>query len=223
MKLLSVAGLRAEIGGKEIIREVSFEVGKSELVGLTGENGSGKTSLARVLLGSGELEVGGGSVKLEGKDLFTMKVEERVRVGLYVSWQNPIAVPGVSVFNLCKASYVARGLKIESLVAFRAKLEELLEQVGLPKSYVSRGVNEGMSGGERKRLELMMLLLLKPKLVVLDEIDSGMDEVGRETVVKLVKQMNQEGVAFIIISHYGEFLKRLGIKKILVMEKGRIV
>lgn len=219
MRLL-IRNLTVEVEDKRVIEGASIEVARGEVVGLTGENGSGKTTLAQVLMGSDRVKVLGGEVKFEGSELLSIGAEERVRAGVYVSWQNPVAVFGVSIFNLAKAAYQAKYGTIENLVDFRTEVEELLLKVGLLAEYVKRGVNEGMSGGERKRLELMLMLLLKPKLVVLDEIDSGMDQVGREMTVRLVRELSEEGTSFLVISHYADFLKELGVSRSWQMSAG---
>ena len=222
MKILTIRDLVVSAGGKRIIDGINWEVERGTIVGLTGKNGSGKTTLAQVLMGNEQLRIEKGQVIFEGKDLLTMSADERAKAGIYVSWQQPMAVPGVSIFSLAKAMLMARGEKINNFVEFREYLEELLTKVGLPKDYVKRSVNEGMSGGERKRLELMWALLLSPKLLILDEIDSGLDEEGRRRVGQIVRELRKQGVTVAVISHYREFLRDLGIKQMMVMDKGKI-
>jgi Fe-S cluster assembly ATP-binding protein len=162
------------------------------------------------------------TILFQGKDLLEMSVDERVRAGLYVAWQSPVTIPGVSVFSLCKASYETQGQKLHELVGFKNKLEELAITVGLPKEYIGRNVNEGFSGGERKRLELLQLLLLNPKLVILDEIDSGLDVDGLKMVADVVNKMRATGTTFILITHYKRLLDYVKVDKICVMKDGRI-
>ena len=212
--LLEVTNLEVSVDSKIVLRNFAMKISEGEVVALMGANGSGKTTLAQVLMGNPKFEIRNSKVKFEGKNLLEMTVDERARAGLYSAWQNPIAIPGVSVFSLCKASYEARGNKIEKLIDFKKNLEELAVRVGLTKEYVSRNVNEGFSGGERKRLELLQLLLLKPKLAILDEIDSGLDSDGVKILIKIVMQMKQEGTAFVIITHSKKLAKDMGVDAI---------
>lgn len=215
--LLEIVNLEVSVDSKIVLRDFAMKVSRGQVVALMGANGSGKSSLAMTLMGNSEYRIensGESQVLFEGRDLLKMSVDERSRGGLYVGWQNPITIPGVSVFNLCKSSYEAHGYKIQKLVEFKQKLEELAVKVGLTKEYVSRNVNEGFSGGERKRLELLQLLLLKPKLAILDEIDSGLDSGGVKILIKIVTQMKQAGTAFVIITHSKKLAKEIGVEAI---------
>lgn len=213
--LLEITNLEVSVDSKIVLRDFAMKVSRGQIVALMGANGSGKSSLAMTLLGDARFQTLDSSrAQLEGEDLLKMSTDERARAGLFVAWQNPVAIPGVSVFSLCKASYEARGNKIEKLIDFKKNLEELAVRVGLTKEYVSRNVNEGFSGGERKRLELLQLLLLKPKLAILDEIDSGLDSGGVKILIKIVTQMKQEGTAFVIITHSKKLAKDMGVDAI---------
>lgn len=225
--MLSIRGLTVKVDGKKVIEDLSCEIDSRELVALTGPNGSGKSSLASALIGNSGYKVTTGKIEFEGQDLQGKSPDERAKAGLYVAWQQPIAIPGVTVFSLCKSAYEAlrqaQGkLGIESVVEFKNFLEELAIEVGLTKAHVVRDINDGFSGGERKRLELLQLILLKPKLAVLDEIDSGLDEDGRQMVAKVVQEMNKQGTAFLIISHYKDLLAKIGVKKIWELKNGKL-
>lgn len=189
-------------------------MGKGEIHALMGPNGSGKSSLVNAMLGNPNYKVEGGEVEFMGQSLLDLTSDERARAGLFVAWQTPVMIPGVSVFSLCKASYEAMGKKIGKLTEFKLKLEKLAEKVGLPAEYVSRSVNEGFSGGERKRLELLQLLLLKPKLAILDEIDSGLDSAGVKILVKIMQEMQKEGASFLLITHNKKILDEVEIKQV---------
>jgi Fe-S cluster assembly ATP-binding protein len=217
-----VEELSIEITGKRVVEELSLEIGTGEVVALTGPNGSGKSSLAKTLLGDTNYRVVKGEVKFLGSDLLKMEVDERARAGLMVLYQNPVVIPGVKVFNLVKTAKEARGEKIEEIVEFKVKLEELAENVGLTNEHIGREVNEGFSGGEKKRLELLQLMLLSPKLAILDEVDSGLDAEGRELVAKIVKEMREKGTSFMVISHYEKMLDLLQVDKSYRMRDGRI-
>lgn len=210
--LLEIANLEVSVDSKIVLRDFAMKVSRGKVVALMGNNGSGKSSLAMTLLGDSRLQTLEDSrVQFEGKNLLKMTTDERARAEIFVAWQNPVTIPGVTVFNLCKSSYEAHGYKIPKLVEFKQKLEELAVKVGLTKDYVSRNVNEGFSGGERKRLELLQLLLLKPKLAILDEIDSGLDSDGVKILIKIVTQMKQAGTAFVIITHSKKLAKDMGV------------
>ncbi len=221
--VLEIEGLTAEIAGKRVLREVSLKLKLGEVVALVGGNGGGKSSLASVLMGDARYQVSGvKSASLAQRDLLAMPVDERAREGLIVAWQNPVAIPGVSVLALARAAYEASGKKIEKLVAFKQKVEVLAQEVGLKNDNVERAVNDGFSGGEKKRLEMLQLLLLRPKVAVLDEIDSGLDRAGRELVVKIVNQLKAEGTAFVVITHYEEMISALGASQVLEMKDGQL-
>lgn len=209
--LLEITNLEVSVDSKIVLRNFAIKVNEGEVVALMGNNGSGKTTLAQVLMGNPKFEIRNTKVTFDGKNLLAMSADARSRAGLYSAWQNPVTIPGVTVFNLCKSSYEAHGYKIPKLVELKQKLEELAVKVGLTKDYVSRNVNEGFSGGERKRLELLQLLLLKPKLAILDEIDSGLDSDGVKILIKIVTQMKQAGTAFVIITHSKKLAKEMGV------------
>lgn len=218
--LLRVDGLRVSVGGKLVLHGVDLVVRQGEVHALMGANGSGKSSLANTLLGNPEYKVESGRLEFEGRDLVGVSVEERAKRGLFVAWQNPIVIPGVSVFSLGKASYEAlrqsqsKPLEYKSLVDFKKKLEELAVRVGLSKEHVSRNVNEGFSGGEKKRLELLQLMLLKPKLAILDEIDSGLDGEGVRILVGLIREMKQAGTSVVIITHSKNLVEEMKVDKV---------
>lgn len=221
--MLSIKNLSVRIEGRSVINNLDMQVGVGEAHVVMGANGSGKSSLAQVLMGDTRFKVQGSSnVRFERKDLLTMTADERSRAGLFVAWQAPVSIPGVSVFSLCKASYTAMGRQIDTLVAFKKELEHLAVQVGLTKEHIERNVNEGFSGGERKRLELLQLLLLKPKLVILDEIDSGLDARGVKLVVKLVNEMKQQGTSFILITHNKRLLEEVMVDTTWEMHEGQL-
>lgn len=235
MNLLSIVNLVARVDNKVVLNGVDLLVRNGEVHALMGANGSGKSSLAMTLMGNSNYIVSTNlpdgqagqqtkvsTVTFGGKDLIAMTADERARTGVYVAWQGPITIPGVSVFNLCKASFEAMGNKIDKLVEFKQKLENLAVKVGLTREHVSRNVNEGFSGGEKKRLELLQLLLLKPKLAILDEIDSGLDSAGVKLVVQVIAEMKKGGTSFILITHNKRLLDEVLVDKTWEMKNGRI-
>ncbi len=221
--LLSVENLQVTVEGKIVLNGLKFAIAKSKVVALIGANGSGKSSLAQMLMGDARFKILEESkAQFLGHNLWKMGVDERAKVGLFVAWQSPITIPGISVFSLCKAAYESRGNKIEKLTDFKQKIEDLAAQVGLPKEYVSRNVNEGFSGGEKKRLELLQLLLLEPKLAILDEMDSGMDTDGVKRLIKIVNEMKTAGTSFILITHNKKLLDGVKIDQTWEMQHGQL-
>lgn len=220
--ILGISNLQVTVEDKIVLNGLSIEIFPGEIGFLMGANGSGKSSLANVLMGNSIYSVRGGEVLFEGQNLLTMSSDERAKEGLFLAWQNPVSIPGVSVFNLCRASYEARGNKIESLTEFKKMLETLAEKVGLSKVHISRSVNEGFSGGEKKRLELLQLLLLKPKLAVLDEIDSGIDSEGIVMTLQILREMKEWGASVILITHNKRLLEEIVADKTWEIENGRL-
>ncbi len=220
--LLEISDLAGSIGQKKVLKNISFQLKAGSLLAIVGANGGGKSSLAQILMGNPEYLVEQGSITYDGSDLVSLKVEERASLGLYVAWQNPVTIPGVTVFSLCKAAYEANGHTIKKLVEFKKLLEELAVSVGLTAEHVARFVNDGFSGGEKKRLELLQLLLLKPKLVVLDEIDSGLDQDGRALIVKVARELRNGGTGLIVISHYDQLINELKPDNVLEMANGQL-
>jgi len=229
--LLKIEKLVVEVGGKRVLKGVNFEIGKGEIKVVMGPNGSGKSSLAMALMGSSEYRVvksEGTRVELAGKKLLEMEIDERARAGMFLAWQNPVAIPGVSVFNLGKTAYqtlrAARGEEGEqkSLRELKQEMIAIMKRVGLSEKQLEKGINEGFSGGEKKRLELAQLILLKPKLAILDEIDSGLDADGLRVVTKIVSEMARKGTSFIVITHYSKLLDYLKPDEVLMMKDGKI-
>lgn len=223
--LLKIDNLKVKVEGKLVISDFQLEIIPGQVIALMGANGSGKSSLAMTLMGHTSYDVQHAEktiIEFDGQDLLKMSTDERARKGLCVAWQNPLPLPGVSIFSFCKAIYETHGNKVNELVQFKKKLESLTVKVGLPKEYISRGVNEGFSGGERKRLELLQILLLQPKLVILDEIDSGLDVGGVKIVINLVNEMKKSGTAFILITHNKKLLDEILVDKICELKYGRL-
>ena len=214
--MLSVRDATVQIENKIVLSGFNLEIGEGEVHVLMGVNGSGKSSLANVLMGNNNYVVERGRVEFEGQDLFKLSIDERARAGIYGAWQNPMTIPGVSVFSLCKALRQAQGKldEFKNLIEFKRYLEKLAVGIGLTKEHVRRNVNDGFSGGEKKRLELLQLLLLKPKLAILDEIDSGLDADGIRIVRKIVQKMKDGGTSFLIITHNTELLEKIVVTKI---------
>ena len=203
-----------------------MEIGKGRLAVLMGANGSGKSTLGLTLAGHPRYRVIGGAARLGGRDLLAMNVEERARAGLFLSFQAPPEIPGVKnnlfIRTAVNAVREARGEAPLDAFDFLGEARDAASQLGLPEAMLNRPVNDGFSGGERKRNELLQLALLRPKLAILDEIDSGMDVDGVRAVVELVQRLRAEGTSFLVVSHYLQLIESLEPDSVLRLDDGRI-
>lgn len=224
--LLQVRDLRVNVGERTVLHSVSLDVQPGQLVVLMGANGSGKSTLGMALAGHPHYSVQGGQALLGGQDLLQLPAHERARAGLFLSFQSPPDVPGVKnnlfIRTALNAVHEARGQEALDAFDFLASAKKAAKELGLPDAMLSRPVNEGFSGGERKRNELLQLSLLKPRLALLDEIDSGMDVDGVRAVVALVQKLRSEGTAFIVISHYLQMIEQLEPDAVLRLDQGCI-
>jgi Fe-S cluster assembly ATP-binding protein len=215
--MLEVDNLSVEVNGVTVVRGVSFRIKRGEIVVLMGPNGSGKTSLAYAIMGHPFYKVVGGRVLLEGEDVTKLPPNEKARRGLFLFFQNPVEVRGVSLLDLAKAVFEARGLPgsgVEKLVL------ETAEKAGLKKTLLTRGLNEGFSGGEKKRSELLQAMLLKPRCLIMDEPDSGLDVEGVRLLADFIRERTGEGACFLLITHYPNLLNYVTPSKVLVLAKG---
>jgi Fe-S cluster assembly ATP-binding protein len=222
---LKIKNLKAKMGETEILRGVDLEVREGEVVALMGPNGSGKSTLAQVIMGQPAYEVTAGAVEYEGQDLLALKPEERARAGVFLAWQYPQTIAGVSIGHFLRLAYQAKtGEKIAAR-EFVLWLKEKLDLVGLPKEMMRRNVNEGLSGGEKKRVEMLQLAVLSPRLAILDETDSGLDMDALKAVAQAVRTIRtaQPGMSLLVITHYSRLLDYLPADRVAVMQQGRIV
>lgn len=209
---------------KNVVQNFSLQIASGSLHVIMGQNGSGKSSLAHSLMGLPAYEVTTGSMKFKEQDLVIISMQNRSKLGMFLAFQQPLTIPGVTVFQFLKEIYGASGQQ-SSPADFQQLLQDLFEQVGLDVSFLYRGFNENFSGGEKKRLEIVQMLLLKPQLIVLDEIDSGLDVDALKaigTCVQRYLQENQEA-SCIVITHYRRILDYLQPDFVHVMHGGRIV
>ena len=224
--LLQVRDLRVAVGERTILQSVSFDVQPGSLTVLMGANGSGKSTLGLALAGHPNFRVEGGQALLAGQDLLAMAAHERARAGLFVSFQAPPDIPGVKnnlfIRTALNAVREARGEAPLDAFDFLTSAKSAAKDLGLPAAMLGRPVNEGFSGGERKRNELLQLTLLQPRLALLDEIDSGMDVDGVRTVVEQVSRLRASGMAFIVISHYLQMIEQLEPDAVLRLDQGCI-
>jgi Fe-S cluster assembly ATP-binding protein len=224
--LLQVDGLRVDVAGRTVLQSVSLQVPAGGVVVLMGANGSGKSTLGLALAGHPRYTVTGGRARLGGEDLLSMSVEARARAGLFLSFQAPPDIPGVKnnlfVRTAVNAVREARGDAPLDAYDFLGEAREAARKLGLPEAMLNRPVNEGFSGGERKRNELLQLGLLRPRVAILDEIDSGMDVDGVRATVELVQSLRAAGTGFVIVSHYQQLIESLAPDAVLRLENGRI-
>src|ERR1700735_651995 len=224
---LVISGLRAAVDSKEILKGIDLTVEPGKVHALMGPNGSGKSTLAFAMSGHPNYEVLGGSVNLDGTDLLGLSPDKRARAGLFLSFQYPAAIPGVSVANFIRTARMA--IKPDDLppAKFRAMIYEKLEVLDMDPAFLSRYVNDGFSGGEKKRLEMLQLAILAPKYAVLDETDSGLDVDALQSVGKSVNALREsdEGrdIGFLVITHYPRILKHVPADVVHILIDGRIV
>jgi Fe-S cluster assembly ATP-binding protein len=224
--LLQVDGLRVDVGERNVLKAVSLEVPAGALVVLMGANGSGKSTLGLALAGHPRYRVVGGSARFGGADLLAMNVEERARAGLFLSFQAPPDIPGVKnnlfIRSAVNAVRESRGEAPLDAFDFLGDARAAAGRLGLPDAMLNRPVNDGFSGGERKRNELLQLALLQPRLALLDEIDSGMDVDGMRATVDLVQELRARGTAFLVVSHYLQLIESLQPDAVLRLDQGCI-
>jgi Fe-S cluster assembly ATP-binding protein len=225
--MLEIRGLRASAGDKEILRGIDLTVDAGEVHAVMGPNGSGKSTLAQVLAGHPAYEVTAGQVFYEGKDLLDMDPEERAQAGLFLAFQYPVEIPGISNAYFLRAAYneirKARGLEEVDSMDFLDLLEEKLRLVDWGPEIMSRAVNSGFSGGEKKRNEILQMAVLEPKLAILDETDSGLDIDALRIVADGVNALRRPDRAIIVVTHYQRLLNYIIPDRVHVLSAGRIV
>jgi Fe-S cluster assembly ATP-binding protein len=224
---LEIRNLHVRAGDKEILRGVDLTVDKGEIHALMGPNGSGKSTLANVVMGHPGLEVTDGEILFKGEDVTELDPDERARMGLFMAFQYPVAVPGVSVTKylrtMLNAHRDARGEEPIPLKEFRETVEAAMKLVNVPRDFSTRYLNEGFSGGEKKRMEILQLALQKPQLAILDETDSGLDIDALRVVANGVNAVAGPDMGVLIITHYQRILHLVQPSHVHVMYQGRIV
>jgi len=224
--LLHLSGLRVDVAERNVLKSVSLEIPAGALAVLMGANGSGKSTLGLTLAGHPGYRVTGGQARFAGQDLLAMSVEERARAGLFLSFQSPPDIPGVKnnlfIRSAVNAVREARGEQPLDAFDFLGDARAAAQRLGLPEAMLNRPVNDGFSGGERKRNELLQLALLRPRLAILDEIDSGMDVDGLRATIELVQSLRAQGTAFLVVSHYLHLVESLAPDAVLRLDQGCI-
>jgi Fe-S cluster assembly ATP-binding protein len=225
--LLEISDLAARVAGKDILNGVNLTVKAGEVHAIMGPNGSGKSTLAQVLAGREDYEVTRGSVSFEGQDLLAMRAEERARAGLFLGFQYPVEIPGVNNVYLLKAALNAKrkaaGEPEVDAYDFLALIRQKMKFMQMSETFLTRGVNEGFSGGEKKRNEVLQMLVLEPKLAILDETDSGLDIDALKVVSQGVNSLRDPARAVVLVTHYQRLLDYVIPDYVHVLSGGRIV
>ena len=225
--MIKINNLQARVEDKEILKGINLEVNPGEIHAIMGPNGSGKSTLSSVIAGREDYEVTGGSIDFEGEDLMDLDPEERAHKGIFLSFQYPVEIPGVTVSNFIKTaineSRKGRGEEPMEAREMLAKMREKTALLEMDKSYLSRSLNEGFSGGEKKRNEIFQMAMLEPKLAILDETDSGLDIDALRIVAGGVNKLRSADNAVVVITHYQRLLDYIKPDFVHVLFNGRIV
>src|SRR5438128_8340069 len=220
---LDIRGLRASVEGKEILKGIDLVVRQGEVHALMGPNGSGKSTLAHVLMGRPGYQVTAGEIRFKGQNITALKPDQRAQLGLFLAFQYPTEIPGVSVVNFLRSAYKAvKGDQISAL-AFRKRLKEKMALLAVEDQMVNRYVNQGFSGGEKKKNEVLQLAVLEPEIAILDETDSGLDIDSLKAVATGIQQLVGPQLGVLLITHYQRILNYITPDRIHVMMDGKIV
>ena len=227
VNMLTIKNLYVRVEGQEILRGIDLEVASGEVHAIMGPNGSGKSTLTHVLAGHEGYEVTQGTVTYQGRDLLSMAPEERAREGIFLAFQYPVEIPGVNNVYLLKAALNAirthRGLAEVDAMEFLSLVKERVKLVKMDEGLLSRAVNEGFSGGEKKRNEILQMTVLEPRLAILDETDSGLDIDALKSVAEGVNRLRHPDRAFILVTHYQRLLDHIIPDRVHVLMGGRII
>ena len=220
--MLSVRNLYVSVEGQPIVKGVTLTVRPGYICALMGPNGSGKSTLAHALMGHPRYTLELGTVKMGNKDLTRLPPDERAKAGLFLAFQYPLEIPGVDLLNMLRTAYQTIHGRI-AVPEFMALLKEEMARLGIPFGFANRSVNEGFSGGEKKRVEILQLAVLKPTIAILDETDSGLDIDALKTVATEVRRLvKEQGLGVLVITHYQRLLEYLAPDVVSIMQEGRI-
>lgn len=221
--LLEIDNLHVSVEGKEIVKGISLTLDRGQVHALMGPNGSGKSTLSHALMGHPKYQVTQGSVRFQGQDLLALKTDARARAGIFLAFQYPTAIQGVSVANFLRTSMKARFADGFQSKEFRKQLKAAMAALGVDESFAARYVNDGFSGGEKKKHEILQMALLKPSLAVLDETDSGLDIDALRTVAEGINRLRGPELGILLITHYQRLLNYVEPDAVHVLVDGRIV
>ncbi|EZQ06871.1 MULTISPECIES: Fe-S cluster assembly ATPase SufC [Acidianus] len=224
MSTLRIEDLHVEVEGREVIKGISFEMNSGEIHALMGPNGSGKTSLSLALMGHPKYKITKGKILLNDEDITNLETDEKVKHGLFLAFQNPVEIGGVKLSTLLIAEYNrVYGSNTPIMEAF-SNVKGLTKELGVSESLLNRGIFEGFSGGEKKRIEILQMAILKPKFAILDEPDSGVDVDGLKIISDMIKKLRGDlNTGFLVITHYRRILDYINADKVHVLYRGKIV
>lgn len=223
MPLLEIRNLHVSVKDKEILKGLSLKVNSTETVALLGPNGNGKSTLLQTIMGNPNYVITSGSIFFDGKDITKLEVDERSKLGIFLGMQYPSEVPGVNNSDFLKASLNAHREKPIPLFEYFKLLNNAYERTEIPFEMSNRNLNEGFSGGEKKKNEILQMLVLNPSLVMLDEIDSGLDVDAVQIVAKIIKEEQAKNKGFMIVSHYARLYDLINVDRAVILVNGKIV
>ena len=223
MELLNIKDLYVNAGEKEILKGLNLKINKGEVHVIMGPNGAGKSTLANIILNNPQYSIMKGDIEFEGENINELKTDERAKKGIFMSFQTPEEVPGISVTNFLKTAKNSMTGEPVKIFKFKKELEENMEKLNMNPSYSTRDLNVGFSGGEKKKNEILQMLTLQPKLAILDETDSGLDVDAIKTVSKGINMYKNDENAVLIITHSTKILKKLHVDKVHILVNGKIV
>lgn len=222
--MLTIKDLSVNVDNKTILSDFNLDIKINEVHAIMGPNGIGKSTICKVIMGDPNYKVTSGSIIFDSKNLLDLSVTDRARAGIFLLNQTPIEIPGVTNAEMLRLSLSQKQGSMVSIFEFNKKMESICQKLDIPKSFIHRGINEGMSGGERKKNELLHLWMLEPKFIILDEVDSGLDVDSLKIVCENIKEYKKEhDCSILIISHHPEILKMLDCEYIHVLSNGKIV
>jgi len=223
--MLLLQDLTISVDQKNVVQNLSLQLLPGQIHAIMGQNGSGKSSLAHSLMGLSAYEIRAGLMCFYEQDLLRLSLQERSKLGIFLAFQQPLTIPGVTVFQFLKEIYVASGQQQLSPIDFQQKIQELCDQIGLDHSFLYRGLNDNFSGGEKKRLEIVQMLLLQPTLIILDEIDSGLDVDALRAIGTSIARYLQDHpkASCLVITHYRRILDYIRPNVVHVMHEGTII
>ena len=222
--MLKIKDLSVEIEKKKILKDFNLEINSGEIHAIMGPNGIGKSTICKVLMGDSNYKVTKGNIFYNDKDLLKLDITDRAREGIYLVNQSPVEISGVTNAEMLRIAISERTGEMVNIYQFNKELEEICDKLSIPHSFIHRGINEGMSGGERKKNELFHLWMIKPKFIMLDELDSGLDVDSMKVAVKNIKEYQKnKDVSILLITHTTKLLKMLNVNNIHILNDGKIV
>lgn len=221
--MINISNLKVKVESKEILKGVDLEIKRGEVLALMGPNGSGKSSLASAIIGNPKYEITNGKILFGNQNITSLSIDEKSKLGMMMAFQYPVALPGITVREMLLASLRQRGTKVSAL-ELKKKIEEEAAKLKIDESLLNRSLNDGFSGGEKKKFEILQMKILEPKLLILDEIDSGLDIDALELIARYVnEEVKNRKMSVLVITHYQRLLKYLEPDKVAVMKDGFIV